>query len=93
MIHWLDDAPASDFVMGFVGRVNRLPDAYIRPHEVRLCDPGEPGPDRQGATRDLQDTPGENDARHGIPPGPADGTMARGLGCDSLPATSLARIT
>jgi sulfate/thiosulfate transport system ATP-binding protein len=37
------DAPASDFVMGFVGRVNRLPDAFIRPHEVRLCHPDEPG--------------------------------------------------
>lgn len=37
------DNPASDFVMGFVGRVNRLPDAFIRPHEVRLCDPIEPG--------------------------------------------------
>ena len=37
------DQPASDFVMGFVGRVNRLPGAYIRPHEVRICEPGEPG--------------------------------------------------
>jgi sulfate transport system ATP-binding protein len=37
------DAPASDFVMGFVGRVNRLPDAFIRPHDVRLCDPADPG--------------------------------------------------
>lgn len=37
------DHPASDFVMGFVGRVNKLPGAYIRPHEVRICAPGEPG--------------------------------------------------
>jgi sulfate/thiosulfate transport system ATP-binding protein len=41
----LYDRPASDFVMGFVGKVNRLPDALIRPHEVRLCDPREPGCD------------------------------------------------
>jgi sulfate transport system ATP-binding protein len=41
----LYDRPASDFVMGFVGRVNRLPEAFIRPHEVRLCDPHEPGCD------------------------------------------------
>ena len=39
----LYDRPASDFVMGFVGKVNRLPGAFIRPHEVRLCQPGEPG--------------------------------------------------
>jgi len=39
----LYEDPASDFVMGFVGRVNRLPEAFIRPHEVRLCDPGELG--------------------------------------------------
>ena len=39
----LYERPASDFVMGFVGKVNRLPDAYIRPHEVRICDPREPG--------------------------------------------------
>jgi sulfate transport system ATP-binding protein len=41
----LYDRPASDFVMGFVGKVNRLPDGLIRPHEVRLCDPHEPGCD------------------------------------------------
>jgi hypothetical protein len=39
----LYERPASDFVMGFVGKVNRLPGAYIRPHEVRICDPREPG--------------------------------------------------
>lgn len=41
----LYERPASDFVMGFVGRVNRLPEAFIRPHEVRLCDPHEPNRD------------------------------------------------
>jgi len=39
----LYERPASDFVMGFVGKVNRLPGAYIRPHEVRVCAPAEPG--------------------------------------------------
>ena len=47
------DAPASDFVMGFVGRVNRLQNAFIRPHEVRLCDPGEPGCERAAVERVL----------------------------------------
>src|SRR5712691_10565384 len=32
----LYDAPASEFVMSFVGAVNRLGDAYIRPHDVEL---------------------------------------------------------
>jgi sulfate transport system ATP-binding protein len=30
----LYDHPASEFVMGFVGKVNRLGDTFIRPHEV-----------------------------------------------------------
>ncbi|MFM9107834.1 MAG: sulfate/molybdate ABC transporter ATP-binding protein [Chloroflexota bacterium] len=47
------DAPASDFVMGFVGRVNRLEGAYIRPHEVRLCDPAEPDCERAVVERVL----------------------------------------
>ena len=29
--------------MGFVGQVNRLGDAYIRPHEVVICAAAEPG--------------------------------------------------
>lgn len=36
------DIPATEFVMGFVGKVNRLGDAYIRPHEVVICAPGTP---------------------------------------------------
>ena len=32
--------PATEFVMSFVGKVNRLGDAYIRPHEVMICEPG-----------------------------------------------------
>jgi sulfate transport system ATP-binding protein len=39
----LYDHPATEFVMSFVGKVNRVGDAYIRPHEVVICDPGEPG--------------------------------------------------
>ena len=39
----LYDRPASDFVLSFVGKVNRLPGAYIRPHEVRICAATEPG--------------------------------------------------
>ena len=36
-------APATEFVMSFVGKVNRLGDAYIRPHEVVICPPHAPG--------------------------------------------------
>jgi sulfate transport system ATP-binding protein len=32
----LYDSPANEFVMSFVGPVNRLGDAYIRPHDVEL---------------------------------------------------------
>ncbi len=38
----LYSAPATEFVMSFVGKVNRLGDAYIRPHEVVICEPGTP---------------------------------------------------
>ncbi|MDP9364710.1 MAG: sulfate ABC transporter ATP-binding protein [Chloroflexota bacterium] len=37
----LYERPATEFVMGFVGKVNRVGDAYIRPHEVRLSEPGK----------------------------------------------------
>jgi sulfate transport system ATP-binding protein len=33
----LYEHPATEFVMSFVGRVNRIGDAYIRPHEVVIC--------------------------------------------------------
>jgi sulfate transport system ATP-binding protein len=32
----LYDRPANEFVMGFVGPVNRLGEAYVRPHDVEL---------------------------------------------------------
>jgi sulfate transport system ATP-binding protein len=32
----LYDRPANEFVMSFVGPVNRLGDAYIRPHDIEL---------------------------------------------------------
>jgi sulfate transport system ATP-binding protein len=35
--------PATEFVMSFVGKVNRIGDAYIRPHEVVICEPGQEG--------------------------------------------------
>lgn len=36
-------APATEFVMGFVGKVNRLGDAFIRPHEVVIRAANTPG--------------------------------------------------
>jgi sulfate transport system ATP-binding protein len=39
----LYEQPATEFVMSFVGKVNRVGDAYIRPHEVVLCHPGQAG--------------------------------------------------
>jgi sulfate transport system ATP-binding protein len=32
----LYDAPATEFVMGFVGRANRLGDTWVRPHELKI---------------------------------------------------------
>jgi sulfate/thiosulfate transport system ATP-binding protein len=44
----LYDHPANEFVMSFVGPVNRLGDAWVRPHDVELrLDPN-------GATREAQ---------------------------------------
>src|ERR687894_423085 len=39
----LYEHPATEFVMSFVGKVNRVGDAYIRPHEVVICHPEQPG--------------------------------------------------
>jgi sulfate transport system ATP-binding protein len=39
----LYEHPATEFVMSFVGKVNRIGDAYIRPHEVVICDLGRAG--------------------------------------------------
>ena len=39
----LYERPATEFVMSFVGKVNRIGDAYIRPHEVVLCTPEQVG--------------------------------------------------
>ncbi|MEZ4563699.1 MAG: sulfate ABC transporter ATP-binding protein [Thermomicrobiales bacterium] len=46
----LYEHPASEFVMSFVGKVNRIGDAYIRPHEVVICTPEQEG--RLAATVD-----------------------------------------
>jgi sulfate transport system ATP-binding protein len=43
----LYDQPANEFVMGFVGPVNRLGDAFVRPHDVELM--LEPDGDTQEA--------------------------------------------
>ena len=39
----LYEHPATEFVMSFVGKVNRVGDAYIRPHEVVICHPEQAG--------------------------------------------------
>ena len=39
----LYEQPATEFVMSFVGKVNRVGDAYIRPHEVVICQPDRDG--------------------------------------------------
>jgi sulfate transport system ATP-binding protein len=46
--HELYDEPANAFVMGFVGPVNRLDGAFVRPHDVELRH------DADGATREAQ---------------------------------------
>jgi sulfate transport system ATP-binding protein len=37
----LYEHPATEFVMSFIGKVNRIGDAYIRPHEVVICHAGQ----------------------------------------------------
>jgi sulfate transport system ATP-binding protein len=44
----LYDEPANEFVMSFVGSVNKLDDAWVRPHDVEL------GYEPNGATREAQ---------------------------------------
>jgi len=44
----LYDDPANAFVMSFVGPVNRLGDAWVRPHDVEL------GHERNGSTQEAQ---------------------------------------
>ena len=39
----LYEQPETEFVMSFVGKVNRVGDAYIRPHEVVICHPEQDG--------------------------------------------------
>jgi sulfate transport system ATP-binding protein len=39
----LYEQPANEFVMGFVGPVNRLGDTFVRPHDVQLLLEPEPG--------------------------------------------------
>ena len=43
----LYERPANEFVMSFVGQVNRLGDAYVRPHDLELSI------DANGATREA----------------------------------------
>jgi len=42
----------TDFVVGLVGNANRVRDAYIRPREVRLGEPGE-APDARATVERL----------------------------------------
>jgi sulfate transport system ATP-binding protein len=44
----LYDEPANEFVMSFVGPVNKLDDAWVRPHDVELAH------QRNGTTREAQ---------------------------------------
>jgi len=44
----LYDEPANEFVMSFVGSVNRLDDGWVRPHDVEL------GHEPNGSTREAQ---------------------------------------
>jgi sulfate transport system ATP-binding protein len=39
----LYERPANPFVMGFVGPVSRLGDAWVRPHDIELLDDAEDG--------------------------------------------------
>ena len=39
----LYEHPATEFVISFIGKVNRVGDAFIRPHEVVICHPGDEG--------------------------------------------------
>jgi sulfate/thiosulfate transport system ATP-binding protein len=43
----LYERPANEFVMSFVGPVNRVGDAYIRPHDLELC------PEPNGSTQEA----------------------------------------
>jgi sulfate/thiosulfate transport system ATP-binding protein len=44
----LYDHPANEFVMSFVGQVNKLGDAWVRPHDIEL------GYEPNGSTREAQ---------------------------------------
>jgi sulfate/thiosulfate transport system ATP-binding protein len=44
----LYDHPANEFVMSFVGQVNKLGDAWVRPHDIEL------GHEPNGSTREAQ---------------------------------------
>lgn len=43
----LYDSPANEFVMSFVGQANRIGDAWVRPHDLRLA------LDADGTTREV----------------------------------------
>ncbi len=46
----LYEAPRNEFVMGFVGPVNRLGDAFLRPHDIQILPGGDSSP---GSTEAL----------------------------------------
>ena len=39
----LYEQPANEFVMGFIGEVNRLDDAWVRPHDIDILADPVPG--------------------------------------------------
>jgi sulfate transport system ATP-binding protein len=43
----LYERPANEFVMSFVGPVNRVGDAFIRPHDLEVC------PEPNGSTQEA----------------------------------------
>ena len=45
------DAPANDFVMGFLGPVSRLDDQLVRPHDLELSPTAQPGAQRASVVR------------------------------------------
>ena len=46
----LYESPRNEFVMSFIGPVNRLGDAFLRPHDIQIL-PEADGSDERGARR------------------------------------------
>ncbi len=51
----LYEAPANEFVMSFIGPVNRLGDAFLRPHDIQLL--SDPDGERRGGARRARRAP------------------------------------